>query len=102
MSRGALAAKCAQLGYPEITANVITELETGRVRSTRRRPVTVDELYHLAEALHCSPLVLLPHPGEYSGHLGAQDTESIAAAIDGLRAVQSILEAQARGQLPES
>lgn len=47
-----LAERCAELGMPELTAQVIYKLEGRRkAPSGRPRPVTVDELVVLARAL---------------------------------------------------
>ncbi|WP_395105271.1 multiprotein-bridging factor 1 family protein [Actinomadura sp. SCN-SB] len=57
-----LAARCTEAGAPEITASVVTDLETGRRDKTtgrRRRNITVDELLALALALDVAPVHLL-------------------------------------------
>lgn len=57
-----LAEKCAQLGVPELTAQAIANIETGRREKTtgrRRRHVTVEELLILARALDVPPVLLL-------------------------------------------
>jgi hypothetical protein len=47
-----LAARCAELGMPQLTAQALYKLETRRAApSGARRPVTVDELFVLARAL---------------------------------------------------
>lgn len=63
-----LAARCAELGAAELTAQALYKLE-GRRASTsgRSRPVTVDELLTLALALNVAPVHLLvpvDGPGE--------------------------------------
>lgn len=65
-----LAERCADLGAPEITSSVVTDLETGRRDKTtgrRRRNITVDELLVLALALDVAPVHLIaptyPAPG---------------------------------------
>jgi hypothetical protein len=50
-----LAARCADVGAPHITAAVITDLETRR-RSSRK--ITIDELLVLAYVLEVPPLFL--------------------------------------------
>lgn len=57
-----LAERCAEIGAPEITSSVVTDLETGRRDKTtgrRRRSITVDELLVLACALDVAPVHLL-------------------------------------------
>jgi hypothetical protein len=51
-----LAARCADLGAPELTANVLTNIEV------RRRDVSADELLILALALDVAPVHLLTPP----------------------------------------
>lgn len=53
LSLGALAARCAIMGVPRITAAVLTTIERGE-----RGHVGVDELFVLAAALDSSPLEL--------------------------------------------
>jgi transcriptional regulator with XRE-family HTH domain len=57
----ALAARCAEVGAPEITRSVIANIETGRPDKggRRRREVTVDELLILAYALQVPPVLLI-------------------------------------------
>lgn len=57
----ALAARCAEIGAPEITRSVIANIETGRKGpdGRRRRDVTVDELFILAFALEVPPALLV-------------------------------------------
>ncbi|WP_158642423.1 helix-turn-helix domain-containing protein [Actinomadura sp. WAC 06369] len=57
-----LAERCTEHGAPEITASVVTDLETGRRdkdTKRRRRNITVDELLALACALDVAPVHLL-------------------------------------------
>ena len=56
-----LAARCAEIGAPELTKSVIHTIETGRRDSAgeRRRDITVDELLILAAALDAPPPYLL-------------------------------------------
>lgn len=62
-----LAAKCAEIGAPELSTAVIANIETGRRNKEtgeRRRDITVEELLILANVLDTSPLTLLmPEPG---------------------------------------
>lgn len=53
MRRLDLAEKCAALGWPALTEGALGNIETGRrgEDGQRRREVTVDELFVLAEAL---------------------------------------------------
>jgi transcriptional regulator with XRE-family HTH domain len=58
-----LAARCAELGAPQLTAQALYKLEGQRESASRRpRPVTVDELLALALALDAPPLYLLVPP----------------------------------------
>jgi transcriptional regulator with XRE-family HTH domain len=54
-----LAARCAALGVPELTAQAVYKLEARRPGKLRPRPVTVDELLTLAVALNVAPVHLL-------------------------------------------
>ncbi|GAA2407327.1 hypothetical protein GCM10010420_39260 [Streptomyces glaucosporus] len=61
MTREDLAARCAAIGYPELSYAAITNIETGRKHKEtgkRRREVTVDELMVLGYALAVPPLLL--------------------------------------------
>lgn len=60
-TREDLARRCADLGFPALTAPVIGNIETGRrdVDGRRRRDVSVDEWLVLADALMVPPLELL-------------------------------------------
>jgi transcriptional regulator with XRE-family HTH domain len=65
LTRDQLAARCAELGYPELTSPALANIETGRRKDgRRRRDVTVDELMVLARALKVAPSVLLFPIGE--------------------------------------
>lgn len=61
-----VAAECARLGAPELTADVLYLIENGRRKDgARTRKVTVDELLVLSYALGMCPLyVLLPKENE--------------------------------------
>ena len=60
MTREDLAARCAQLGYPEMSYAAITNIERkNKEKAGRRRDVTVDELFILAYALAVPPLLLV-------------------------------------------
>jgi transcriptional regulator with XRE-family HTH domain len=56
-----LAQRCAELGAPELTDQVLFNIEAGRPdkEKRRRRYVTVEELLVLAQALTVSPADLL-------------------------------------------
>jgi ribosome-binding protein aMBF1 (putative translation factor) len=56
-----LAARCAELGHPELTRAVLENIESGRrdKDGRRRRYVTVEELRVLADALGFSPADVL-------------------------------------------
>jgi transcriptional regulator with XRE-family HTH domain len=61
-----LAARCAELGAPDLTAQALYKLEGQRnVASRRPRAVTVDELLTLAIALNVAPVHLLVPPDDY-------------------------------------
>ena len=64
LSSAALAGRCAELGAPEITENVVRNIEIGR------RTVSVDQLAVLALALDVSPAHLLA-PGAADGQVPA-------------------------------
>jgi hypothetical protein len=60
-----LAARCAELGAPQLTAQALYKLEGQRKSATRRpRPVSVDELLALALALNVAPVHLLVPPDD--------------------------------------
>jgi transcriptional regulator with XRE-family HTH domain len=59
MTVAELAARCAELGVPELTAQALYKLEQRRQGKLRPRPVTVDELLVLALALDIAPVHLL-------------------------------------------
>ncbi len=60
MTTEKLAARCAELGAPQLTAQALYKLEGQRNPAKRRpRPVTVDELLVLALALDIAPVNLL-------------------------------------------
>lgn len=59
-----LAEYCANLGYPELTTQALSNIESGRrdKAGKRRRYVTVDELIALSRALEVAPVYLLIPP----------------------------------------
>ncbi|MFI0482234.1 helix-turn-helix domain-containing protein [Actinomadura sp. 9N215] len=62
MTAEQLAARCAELGAPEITSAVIANIETGRrdrATGRRRRTLTLEELCLFAEALDVPPVRLM-------------------------------------------
>lgn len=64
-NRERLAAECAALGSPDLTAASLTNIESGRRNKDgiRRRAVTVDEVTTIAYALGIPPIVLIaPYP----------------------------------------
>lgn len=78
-----LAKRCADIGASEITAQSVSNIETGRrdKEGRRRRFVTVDELVALAVALEVAPVHLLsqalppeelPLPGAWKGAPNAE------------------------------
>jgi transcriptional regulator with XRE-family HTH domain len=65
MTVPALAARCAERGAPQLTAQAIYKIEGQRESSTRPpRRLTVDELIALALALNAPPLYLLIPPDD--------------------------------------
>lgn len=64
MTAQQLADVCRELGYEEITAQALSNIESGRrnTEGERRRYVTVDELMALAVALQVAPVYLLVPP----------------------------------------
>ncbi len=67
ISRAALAKRCTQLGV-DISHSSLRNIESGRpgADGDRRRNITIDELFVLAEALGVSPLSLLFPLEEFS------------------------------------
>ncbi|SMD24189.1 Helix-turn-helix domain-containing protein [Lentzea albidocapillata] len=65
-----LADRCAELGATQMTPSVIANIEAGRrgKDGRRRREITVDELFVLAEALGTSPTDLLVMPSVDATH----------------------------------
>jgi transcriptional regulator with XRE-family HTH domain len=62
-NREQLADECAALGMPELTAAVLTNIESGRrTDGARRRMITIDELAVISKALQ-EPLVLAEEVG---------------------------------------
>lgn len=61
LNREQLAAKCAEIGAPQLTQAALTNIETGRPGKDkrRRRDVSVEELLILARALETSPLLMM-------------------------------------------
>jgi transcriptional regulator with XRE-family HTH domain len=70
-SAARLADECAKAGFPQLTASVIANIESGRrdEQGRRRRHVTVEELVAFAVALQTSPVVLLGPLGGPDKHL---------------------------------
>jgi transcriptional regulator with XRE-family HTH domain len=61
-----LAARCAAMGAPYLTEDVIENIESGRRKAgKRRRAVTVDELLAFAAALNVAPVHLLVPPDDF-------------------------------------
>jgi transcriptional regulator with XRE-family HTH domain len=59
-----LAARCAEIGAPELTTHALYKLEQRESASRRPRPVTVDELLVLSAALNVAPVSLLVQPDD--------------------------------------
>jgi transcriptional regulator with XRE-family HTH domain len=70
-SAARLADECAKAGFPQLTASVIANIESGRrdEQGRRRRHVTVEELVAFAVAFQTSPVVLLGPLGGPDEHL---------------------------------
>lgn len=86
-----LAARCAELGHPELSTAVIQNIEGGRrdKDGNRRRAVTVDELRVLADALGFSPADVLD--GLPPGTIGGMTLDEIEALGDTLKAAVSAI-----------
>jgi transcriptional regulator with XRE-family HTH domain len=86
MSAAELAEACAKVGFPQLTASVIANIESGRrgPDGRRRRDVTVDEVYAFAQALRVGVTKLLPAPPGRSEDMWqlADRLEEHAAIID--------------------
>jgi hypothetical protein len=54
-----LAGRCAALGAPQLSRQVLWDIEGGRVKGQRRRQVNVDEWVTIALALDVAPVNLL-------------------------------------------
>ena len=85
-----LASALTRQGDDHLTASVIGDIESGRRYSdgARRRGIELDELYAIARALDCSPLLLLPSE-EGTGYLGPMQEKDLAELIDDLKGWQS-------------
>lgn len=61
LTRDQLAAKCAEVGAPQLTKAALTNIETGRpdAKGKRRRDVTAEELFAFAYVLGVHPVDLL-------------------------------------------
>lgn len=70
-----LAARCAELGMPELTAQALYRLEQGATANRKARPVTVDELFVLARALDVTVGHLLL--GEGATMVGAMSPKAL-------------------------
>lgn len=66
MTVAAVAARCAELGAPQLTAQALYKLEARRPGKLRPRPVTVDELLAIGLALDIAPVHLLAGLGDDS------------------------------------
>jgi transcriptional regulator with XRE-family HTH domain len=80
-----LAARCAALGAPGLTAQALYKLEGQRDPAKRRpRPVTVDELLALSAALNVAPVSLLVPPDDSDQPYAV--TATVTASRFGVRA----------------
>ena len=88
-----LAAALTRQGDDHLTASVIGDIESGRRYSNgaRRRGIELDELYAIARALECSPLLLLPSE-EGPGFLGPMQEKDLPNLIEALQGWQSFLQ----------
>ncbi|WP_442803330.1 helix-turn-helix domain-containing protein [Streptomyces pseudogriseolus] len=90
-----LAARCADLGAPELSAQALYNLENGRRDDSgrRRRDVTVDELLKLSYVLSVAPVHLLVPP--IDGHAVVP-----YRFIEGVTTTPGFARAWIRGQSP--
>lgn len=88
-----LAARCAALGAPDLTAQALYKLEGRRPGKLRPRPVTVDELLALAAALNVAPVHLLVPTDDFdeSYRLTAEVSVSASSARAWIRGVLPLL-----------
>ncbi|HEY6793503.1 MAG TPA: helix-turn-helix transcriptional regulator [Kineosporiaceae bacterium] len=94
LSAAELAARCAQLGAPEVTANVVANIESGR------RQLNVDQLAILALALDVAPTHLLATnpPGTPSGT--TREDERAVQVSDDVTAGPAAWQAWLSGRAP--
>jgi len=99
-----LAARCAEAGMPQLTTQVIYKLE-GQRTNRAPRPVTVDEVLVLADALTVPPAVLVPELLQGPGDLDASLFDGIGDMIAKLEHMRDVvlpgLEAERRGPRPK-
>jgi transcriptional regulator with XRE-family HTH domain len=74
-----LAARCAELGAPQLTAQALYKLEARRPGKLRPRPVTVDELLALALALNVAPVHLLVPPDDSDAPYQITETVTVTS-----------------------
>lgn len=84
-NRERLAEECGRIGMPELTAAVLTNIESGRRNSEgqRRRTISVDEAAVLARALSI-PLIslLIPYPGRISSEMFPNETRETYELVE--------------------
>jgi transcriptional regulator with XRE-family HTH domain len=100
-----LAARCAELGAPHLTENVIENIESRSARASKRpRAVTVDELLALAGALNVAPVHLLVPPDDTDAaySVTATVTEQAADVRGWIRGEQPLGAADPRPYYAES
>lgn len=92
---GALADRCCELGYPDLTTNTIKDIESGRRYDdgARRRGIELDELFTIADALDCKPFHLLPMLITLRDVIGTVNEETLQQLSDTIQAVLSFLNA---------
>jgi transcriptional regulator with XRE-family HTH domain len=97
-----LAARCAELGHPELTKSVIENIEGGRRDHTgrRRRSVTVDELRILSDALRFSPADILD--GLPPGTIGNISVDQLEQLGQSMQSLAELLRLREAGELPEA
>lgn len=84
-SAARLAEQCAKAGYPQLTAEVIGNIERGRRDQSgrRRRDVTVDEMFAFARTFELPPALLLtPWWGD------SETDQAYSAAVNELDRIQ--------------
>ncbi|MEU9657565.1 helix-turn-helix domain-containing protein [Streptomyces chartreusis] len=90
-----LAQRCAVAGFPDITAQTLSNIETGRrnKEGERRRFITVEELMALAVVLEVAPVYLLVPPSP-------ADDEPLPSDAQEQAALSAVWQRFIRGEAP--